>query len=88
MNEKKLAITSLFLSLFLLTGCGAMSTAIKKRNLEVNTQMSQTIWLEPSNQKSVYIQIKNTSDKDMSGLESQISNELKSKGYSVISSPP
>ncbi|WP_438872176.1 complement resistance protein TraT [Providencia hangzhouensis] len=26
--------------------------------------MSETIWLEPSNQRTVYLQIKNTSDKD------------------------
>lgn len=85
--KRNVIVTSMLLSLFLLTGCGAMSTAIKKRNLEVNTQMSETIWLEPSNQKTVYIQIKNTSDKDMSGLKTQITHELQSKGYSVITSP-
>lgn len=41
-----------------LTGCGAMTTAVKKRNLEVKTQMSETIWLEPSSEKTVYIQVK------------------------------
>nr|WP_115314171.1 complement resistance protein TraT [Klebsiella pneumoniae] len=51
-----------------------MGTAIKKRNLEVKTQMSETIWLEPSNNKTVYLQIKNTSDKDMSGLQAKIAS--------------
>jgi len=55
-------------SVLVLSGCGAMGTAIKKRNLDVKTQMSETIWLEPSNNRTVYLQIKNTSDKDMSGL--------------------
>ncbi|MBQ5288933.1 complement resistance protein TraT, partial [Klebsiella pneumoniae] len=36
-------------SALVLSGCSAMGTAIKKRNLEVKTQMSETIWLEPSN---------------------------------------
>ncbi|ENN6351737.1 complement resistance protein TraT [Providencia huashanensis] len=85
--KRKSLIVSLFLGAFLLTGCGAMSTAIKKRNLEVNTQMSETIWLEPSNQRTVYLQIKNTSDKDMSGLQSQIANEVKAKGYTITTSP-
>ncbi|MEX9225553.1 complement resistance protein TraT [Providencia rettgeri] len=85
--NKNVICTSLLLGVFLLTGCGAMSTAIKKRNLDVNTQMSETIWLEPSNQKTVYLQIKNTSDKDMSGLQSQIAKEINAKGYTVTAAP-
>lgn len=77
---------SALLSIFLLSGCSAMSTAIKKKNLEVNTQMSETIWLEPAEQKTVFLQIKNTSDKDMSGLQSEISQEIKNKGYTITSS--
>ncbi|MDD9247096.1 complement resistance protein TraT [Enterobacter soli] len=34
-----------------------------------------------------YLQIRNTSDKDMSGLQTQITNELAAKGYRVSSSP-
>ncbi|MEY0017236.1 complement resistance protein TraT [Providencia rettgeri] len=85
--NKNVICTSLLLGVFLLTGCGAMSTAIKKRNLDVNTQMSETIWLAPSNQKTVYLQIKNTSDKDMSGLQSQIAKEINAKGYTVTAAP-
>jgi len=77
----------LIISTFLLSGCGAMSTAIKKRNLEVKTQMSETIWLEPSSERTVYLQIKNTSDKDMSGLQAKVSDAVKAKGYQVVSSP-
>lgn len=87
MNLKTLAVAGVISSVFLLSGCGAMSTAVKKRNLDVKTQMSQTVWLEPSSEKSVYLQVRNTSDQDMSGLQGQISNELTSKGYKVISSP-
>jgi hypothetical protein len=58
-----------------------------KRNLEVKTQMSETIWLEPSNNKTVYLQIKNTSDKDMSGLQAKIASAVTSKGYQVVSNP-
>jgi hypothetical protein len=56
---------------------------VKKRNLEVKTQMSETVWLEPSSEKTVYIQVKNTSDKDMSNLQAQLANELTAKGYKV-----
>ncbi|QTO89104.1 conjugal transfer complement resistance protein TraT [Klebsiella pneumoniae] len=74
-------------SALVLSGCSAMGTAIKKRNLEVKTQMSETIWLEPSNNKTVYLQIKNTSDKDMSGLQAKIASAVTSKGYQVVSNP-
>ena len=50
MTFKKYAVAGLVVSAFVLSGCGAMSTAVKKRNLDVKTQMSQTIWLEPSSE--------------------------------------
>lgn len=87
MKLNKIAVYGLALSLFTLTGCGAMSTAVKKRNLDVKTQMSETIWLEPASDKTVFVQVRNTSDKDMSGLQSQIASELTAKGYRVTSSP-
>ncbi|WP_236942600.1 complement resistance protein TraT, partial [Escherichia sp. MOD1-EC6144] len=61
--------------------------AIKKRNLEVKTQMSETIWLEPSTDRTVYLQIKNTSDKDMSGLQGKINSQIQAKGYRIVNNP-
>lgn len=87
MKMEKIMIAALVSSTLVLSGCGAMSTAIKKRNLEVKTQMSETIWLEPSSERTVYLQIKNTSDKDMSGLQAKVSDAVKAKGYQVVSSP-
>ncbi|STJ16062.1 conjugal transfer surface exclusion protein TraT [Escherichia coli] len=59
----------------------------KKRNLEVKTQMSETIWLEPASERTVFLQIKNTSDKDMGGLQGKIADAVKAKGYQVVTSP-
>lgn len=85
--NKRLFSAVVLSSVFILSGCGAMSTAVKKRNLDVKTQVSETIWLEPSSEKTVYVQVKNTSDKDMSGLVGQVTQEIQSKGYTVVSSP-
>jgi hypothetical protein len=74
-------------SVLVLSGCGAMGTAIKKRNLDVKTQMSEIIWLEPSNNHTVFLQIKNTSDKDMSGLQAKIASAVTAKGYQVVTNP-
>lgn len=83
-SSKRLVAVATSACLFL-TGCGAMHTAIKKRNLEVTTQMSQTVWLEPSGQKTVYLQVRNTSDQDMSALEGLMARGLRAKGYTVTS---
>ena len=87
MKTKKLMMVTLVSSTLALSGCGAMSTAIKKRNLEGKTQMSETIWLEPASERTVFLQIKNTSDKDMSGLQGKIDDAVKAKGYQVVTSP-
>ena len=87
LNRKNNFIAAVVLGAFLLSGCGAMSTAIKKRNLEVKTQMSETIWLEPSTDRTVYLQIKNTSDKDMSGLQGKINSQVQAKGYRIVNNP-
>ena len=55
MKTKKLMMVALVSSTLALSGCGAMSTAIKKRNLEVKTQMSETIWLEPASERTVML---------------------------------
>ncbi|ENW9632186.1 conjugal transfer complement resistance protein TraT [Escherichia coli] len=87
LTRKNNFIAAVVLGAFLLSGCGAMSTAIKKRNLEVKTQMSETIWLEPSTDRTVYLQIKNTSDKDMSGLQGKINSQVQAKGYRIVNNP-
>ncbi len=49
--------------------------------------MSETIWLDPASQKTVYLQIKNTSDKDMSNLAGLIKLAVEAKGYTVVNNP-
>ena len=58
MKTKKLMMVALVSSTLALSGCGAMSTAIKKRNLEVKTQMSETIWLEPASEARYFCRSK------------------------------
>lgn len=86
-NKIKAFVVVLVLGALMLSGCGAMSTVIKKRNLEVKTQMSESIWLEPSTERTVYLQIKNTSDKDMSGLQNKITSQVDAKGYRIVKNP-
>ncbi|MGA9045876.1 complement resistance protein TraT [Sulfuricurvum sp.] len=70
------------------TGCGAAHTAIKKRHLDVQTKMSETIFLEPTtpDKKIIFVDIRNTSDIDMNVTETILSS-LKLRGYTITANP-
>lgn len=82
-----LVFSALFISL-VISGCGAASTAIEKRDLVVQTKMSDSIFLEPvSPQKQiVYVKVRNTTDKDIE-IEEQIKRAFESKGFKVVADP-
>lgn len=69
-------------TLMMFTGCAA----IQHRNLDVQTQVSQTIFANPdvlSEDKPIYLRITNqTGQKDLS-LENLVSMKLQGKGYKV-----
>lgn len=94
MNKKTEGfMLSLLVNLFLVVmlfgifGCAATQTALVHRKLEVQTKMSDTIFLDPvsPNKRTVYIEIKNTSDKDLD--LSAVSNRISTKGYKVVNDP-
>ena len=87
---KKIFKTILF-SLLLVTvfvSCSTLHTAVSKRNLDVQTKMSDTIWLEPAaaNERTVFVQIRNTSGKNLN-IEQKVINVLTSKGYRIVNNP-
>jgi len=69
-----------------LMGCSATHVAINKRNLDVQTKMSATIFLDPvaNDKKTVFLQIRNTSDKPELDLEASITKALENKGYCIM----
>ena len=85
-NLKTILFSSLLI--FAFVSCSTMHTVISKRNLDVQTKMSDTIWLEPAaaNEKTVFIQIRNTSGKNLN-IEQKITNILTSKGYRIVNDP-
>ena len=74
---------------FLVNGCAATRTLIEKRKLTVETKMSETIFLEPVSpeKRVVYVDIKNTTDKELSGIEYGIKGRIASNGYSLTEDP-
>ena len=69
-------------------GCAAMQIALEKKDLKLETKMSDTIFLDIENQleKSIYVDIRNTSDKDID-VKSEIIHNLQANGYNVKSKP-
>ncbi len=72
-----------------LTGCAATAVAISKKDLDVQTKMSNTIFLDPvsPNKKVVFIQIRNTSDKPNFDIEGPIKQAIQAKGYRITQDP-
>lgn len=85
---KKIFLLVLTFTLLILGGCSALDTAIRKRNLETQTKMSETIWLNPEymGNKTIFVQVKNTSTSNIQ-IENQIKEVLQSKGYTVVTNP-
>ena len=82
---KILGITLSGLAFF---GCSAVNTSLNKRDLDVQTKTSDTIFLEPvrPDKRIVFVSVRNTSDKDLN-IKSRIKNRLRDSGYQITSDP-
>ncbi len=89
MNLKKyLKMLSILVIVFVFTSCSALHTTISKRNLDVQTKMSDTIWLDPvaPSEKTIFLQIRNSSGKNLV-IEDKIINKIQEKGYRIVNDP-
>jgi hypothetical protein len=84
-----LLVTFVLAVLNLLIGCTATHTAINKRHLDVQTKMSSTIFLDPvcADKRTIFVQLRNTSDKQELELAPCIIASLGAKGYVVVDNP-
>jgi hypothetical protein len=87
--SKYLIIAVLSFSVLNLAGCAATTKVIKHGKLEVETKMSDTVFLDPleDNKKIVLLQIRNTTDKQGLDIESKLRGAIQSKGYRITSNP-
>lgn len=74
---------------FSLAACGATTTAISKRNLDVQTKMTESIFLDPvpASERTVFVQVRNTSDKPDFDIEPAVRAAIASRGYRVVDDP-
>ena len=83
------AILGLVAGVALLSGCAATSTAVAKRNLDVQTKMSDTIFLDPvpADERTVYLEVKNTSDKPDFDMTPQVRDAVGARGFRLVDDP-
>lgn len=72
----------------LLAGCAATATSLRYKDLDVQTKMSATIFLDPvaPEQRTIFVQIRNTSDKPFF-IEPEVASALAAKGYRLVTDP-
>jgi hypothetical protein len=82
---KSLAICA---ALSILLGCAAVHTSIAKKDLDVQTKMSDTVFLDPvgPDKRTIFVQIRNTSDRSFD-IEGAIVSALVARGYRVTQDP-
>ncbi|MFH1060672.1 MAG: complement resistance protein TraT, partial [Pseudomonadota bacterium] len=75
-------------ALALMAGCAATTTAIRYKDLDVQTKMSNTIFLDPvaADKRTIFVQMRNTSDKPFD-IQGEIMSALMAKGYRLVNDP-
>ena len=91
-NFRAVTLFTLSVTLLLLSslgGCAAIHTSIAKADLDVQTQMSDSVFLDPVGQKkrTIFIQVRNTSDKPNFDIESSLKTAIAAKGYRIMQDP-
>ena len=91
-DTRAVTLLSLSVTLLLLTslgGCAAVHTSIAKADLDVQTQMSDSVFLDPVGQekRTIFIQVRNTSDKPNFDIESSLKTAIAAKGYRILQDP-
>ena len=86
--NKLFAGTALMISLSL-AGCAATGVAISKRNLDVQTKMSESIFMDPAAPQNMVllVQIRNTSDKPDFTIQSAVESSLAARGWKLTRNP-
>lgn len=83
------SVIGVSLSFAIVSGCAAVHTSIAKADLDVQTQMSDAVFLDPvgKDKRTIFIQVRNTSDKPNFDIEQPLKAAIAAKGYRVLTDP-
>ncbi len=73
-------------SLLELSGCSALSTAVEHHKMKIQSKMSNSVFLDPvsDKDKTIYVQIRNTTSEKLPELKTKLETDLKDGGWKVI----
>jgi hypothetical protein len=82
---RMLAVSAMLLA----SGCAATTTGLGKRNLEVQTKMTDTIFLEPVSpyDRTILVQVRNTSDQADFDIQDAVKASIAERGYRLVDRP-
>ena len=85
---KAIKKTLLAIALANLVGCAAMQTTLEHKDLQVSTQLSETLYLDEvqKQNKVVHLSVKNTSDQDVE-ITGMLKKAIEGHGYKVTNNP-
>ena len=88
-NKSGMALAAVMVLSVILSGCAAVHTSIAKKDLDVQTKMSDTIFLDPvePDQRTIYLNVRNTSDKSNFDVAAPVARVLQGKGYTISNNP-
>lgn len=88
-NKNTWIMTGIALCSLVLSGCAAVHTSIAKKDLDVQTKMSDSVFLDPvePSKKVIYLNIRNTSDKNNFDITATVARALEGRGYRITTNP-
>ncbi|WAJ70089.1 complement resistance protein TraT [Catenovulum adriaticum] len=89
MTARILQLFTITICLSLASGCTSLTTAAKKQDLDINSRLTQTIFLDPvaPDLMTIYLQVRNNSDSENFYLTQGIKDRLINNGYQIINDP-
>lgn len=84
---KCLVSVLLLCCMLMATGCAATVTALRHKDLDVQTQMSKSVFLDPTVNKAdsnIYVRLTNTTAVNMDDMAPLLVARLQSKGMNVV----
>jgi outer membrane lipoprotein SlyB len=79
----------LLVSVLVLSGCAAATVGLGKRNLEVQTKMTDTVFLEPvpPHERTILVEVRNTSDQPAFDIADAVRASIAERGYRIVDRP-
>lgn len=89
MSKNTGILIGIMLCSLILSGCAAVHTSIAKKDLDVQTKMSDSIFLDPvePDKKVIYLNVRNTSDKTNFDITATVARALEGRGYRITTNP-